>query len=256
MKKLIILIAAIFIFVGCVPIPESDTPDSNGPIKDNPASPEPSVTGDVITQAITEDAEHYTINLQYPKFEGYDELNAVLKELVETEEEGFRNVVAEFEKDEFMEDVFEEGFGSYIDTNYSVIRNDNKIVSVLFNSHIYEAGAAHPMSYTMTINWDTTNNKEIHWVDVILGDQDIPLILSEMTKPRIYENFEMDPNEVDDWIEEGAGPDPINFESYTIGESEITIYFDPYQIAAYAAGPQAVEIPFEDLGVLLNPELN
>jgi hypothetical protein len=111
------------------------------------------------------------------------------------------------------------------------------------------------MTYSISINWDVQNNKKIEWNDIIVGDQNIPLVISELVKPKLYKILEVDENVVSDWIEEGAGADAKNFESFSIGPNQIIINFDPYQVAPYAAGPVKVDILFDDLGVLLNKDL-
>jgi hypothetical protein len=51
----------------------------------------------------------------------------------------------------------------------------------------------------------------------------------------------------DDWIQRGAGPDAENYSSWTIGKQGLGIVFDAYQVAAYAAGPQHVFVPYSAL---------
>ncbi|MFC1647422.1 DUF3298 and DUF4163 domain-containing protein [Patescibacteria group bacterium] len=239
MKKLITLFFAIVLFGGCIPVPTEVQPTNNEP--DTAIEPETNIEGEVQTLAITENEDTYTINVQYPQLNGLDELNERLKTMALTEINAFKDQMADLEIDEEIENEF---LGSTLEANYEIYRNDEAVFSVAHEYYVYMSGAAHPYTYTTTLNWD--GEKEIEWVDIISGDQDIPLILSEMVKA--------DENVVDDWIEEGAGPDAANFDNFTITPDSLVIHFDPYEIAAYAAGPQKVEITFEDLGVLLNPE--
>ncbi len=55
----------------------------------------------------------------------------------------------------------------------------------------------------------------------------------------------------DEWIATGAGPKAENFDSWNITKTGILINFDPYQVAAYAAGPQDVLIPYEEIKSIL-----
>lgn len=247
MKKLITLLFAIVLFSSCIPV-STDTQPTENTQPDTTIEPETNNEGEVQTLAITEEENTYTINVQYPQLVGLSELNENLKTMALIEVNAFKDQMADLEIDEEIENEF---LGSTLEGNYEIYRNDAIIFSVAHEYYVYISGAAHPNTYTATFNWDF--EKEIEWVDVISGDQDIPLILSEMVKPRLYEMLETDENVVDDWIEEGAGPDAANFDNFTITSESIVIYFDPYEVAAYAAGPQKVEIPFEDLGVLLNP---
>ncbi len=262
MKKLILLIAALFIFIGCTPVPETEISNTQVTIEDTAATPDPENVfvsdvinnGQAITSAITEDTDQYSINVQFPKFDGQDTLNELLKNIAITEVDAFKKQVADIYNDENFE--VPEGISrSYLENYYRIIRNDSKIISVLFQNQTYSVGAAHPMTYSITVNWDVQNNKKIEWTDIIVGDQNIPMVLSELVKPKLYEILEVDAGVISDWIEEGAGADPANFQSYSISPNGITINFDPYQVGPYALGPVNVDIPFEDFGVLLNKDL-
>jgi uncharacterized protein YecT (DUF1311 family) len=50
-----------------------------------------------------------------------------------------------------------------------------------------------------------------------------------------------------DWIRRGAGPNARNFRSFVLKPSELAVFFDSYQVAAYAAGPQEAHIPFAQI---------
>ena len=51
----------------------------------------------------------------------------------------------------------------------------------------------------------------------------------------------------DDMIESGASARADNFEAWTITRKGLWITFDPYQVAAYAGGPQHVLVPYAAL---------
>jgi hypothetical protein len=55
------------------------------------------------------------------------------------------------------------------------------------------------------------------------------------------------------WIQEGAGPRTDNFARWALVEEGLTIFFDPYQVAPWAAGPQAVTIPRAALAEVAAP---
>jgi hypothetical protein len=56
-----------------------------------------------------------------------------------------------------------------------------------------------------------------------------------------------------DWIHTGTGTDPINYQNWIITPGTLTFYFPPYQVAAYAVGPQTVSLPLADLSAILAP---
>ena len=46
----------------------------------------------------------------------------------------------------------------------------------------------------------------------------------------------------DAMFEEGANTNPENFSSFIISNDKVTFIFQPYQVAAYAAGPQEISV--------------
>lgn len=57
-----------------------------------------------------------------------------------------------------------------------------------------------------------------------------------------------------EWIAMGTDPaEPFNYRSWALTNDALVIYFDPYQVAAYAAGPQVVSIPLADIADVLAP---
>ena len=52
---------------------------------------------------------------------------------------------------------------------------------------------------------------------------------------------------MEDQIKEGAAPRADNYSAWTITRKGLWITFDPYQVAAYAAGPQHILVPYSVL---------
>jgi len=59
-----------------------------------------------------------------------------------------------------------------------------------------------------------------------------------------------------DWIARGTAPVPENYENWVLTPDALVFTFEPYQVAAYAAGPQIVTIPLADLADILAPEFS
>lgn len=57
-----------------------------------------------------------------------------------------------------------------------------------------------------------------------------------------------------EWIERGAGTDNFqNYRNFAIDGRELVLFFEPHQVAAYAAGPQEVRVDLSVLQVVLAP---
>ena len=49
------------------------------------------------------------------------------------------------------------------------------------------------------------------------------------------------------WIKDGAGPTEDNYQTFSVEDGNLFIYFDPYQVAPYSDGLQKVVVPFSAL---------
>lgn len=52
---------------------------------------------------------------------------------------------------------------------------------------------------------------------------------------------------IEDMLRNGTSPDIDNFSSIALTPTGIRIHFQPYQVAPWAAGPQQIEMPLEEL---------
>jgi hypothetical protein len=57
-----------------------------------------------------------------------------------------------------------------------------------------------------------------------------------------------------DQIATGAGPRADNYRAWSITKKGLWITFDPYVVAAYAAGPQYVLVPYSALKDIIRPD--
>jgi hypothetical protein len=129
---------------------------------------------------------------------------------------------------------------STLDNAVTITYNDHSLVSVHFEFFTYTAGAAHPFSYSKTLSYDMNTRQVVgleqlfnsgsDWLNTISS-----FCISDLTARGVYE------------FPEGAAPNPENYSHWSITPDGLVIYFDPYQVAAYAAGPQQVTIPFASL---------
>ena len=140
--------------------------------------------------------------------------------------------------------------GSDLHIGYNIELAKDDLISVLFTVCSYSAGAAHPNSYSEAVNFDLKNGKQLRLSDLFEpGSKYLQTIaaycIADLKKQgkRQGEESMLD----DDWVERGAGADAENYGSWTIGKQGLGITFDAYQVAAYAAGPQHVFVPYSAL---------
>lgn len=202
------------------------------------------------TAAEGDSAAGWTTTVRLPAIEGpaaddpeWAGLAGHLDQIVAGEREAFDENLAEWEPGE-------PGWISTFDVDGSVLWAAPPIVSIVLDFSVYYAGAAHPGHYAITVVWDAGRGRALTTRDVfregweeIVSREAIPVLerdLGEMADPG--------------WIAEGAGPLAENFRRWALVEQGVLVFFDPYQVAPYAAGPQAVTIPHAALAEVAAPD--
>jgi hypothetical protein len=197
-------------------------------------------------------ASGWTTSVRLPAIEGpaaeepgWAGLAGYLDQIVAGEREPFHENLAEWEPSE-------PGWVSTFDVDGAVLWASPPILSILLDFSVYYAGAAHPGHYAITVVWDADRGRALSAQDLFRATSEWEQALSREAIPIL----ERDLGEMADrsWIEEGAGPVADNFSRWALVEEGLALFFDPYQVAPYAAGPQAVTIPRAALAEVAAPD--
>lgn len=138
---------------------------------------------------------------------------------------------------------------------YRIVFQNEKFVSITQEFTQYTAGAAHPISWYLTVNYDLKNGRLLTLADVFNAGMPYLDRLSQMTRMELSKrNQEKDPFS-NEWMTTGTIPAEGNFSQFTISPTTYTVYFGEYQVAPYAAGMPQVAIPLIDLKNNMQPEI-
>jgi hypothetical protein len=207
----------------------------------------------------------YEVSAAYPQLFGvtdpnYDRFNQTVRNLISRKVGDFKKEMTPSAEDELAPDenpVIDDSLGSDITVNYELALAKDDLIAIQFTVSSYSAGAAHPNSYTEVVNFDLKNGKLLKLSDLFLPGAKYLQTLSnfciqELTKQAKSQGdyAAMD----DDWIKKGAGAELTNYDNWTITKKGLGITFDPYQVAAYAAGPQNVLVPYSAVKEIIKPE--
>ena len=199
----------------------------------------------------------YEIDAQYPQLTGGDNPN--FEKFNQAARASVTRKVAGFKKDMQPEGEDEEeprpegSMGSDLSVGYDVLLAQDDLVSIKFDVSTYFQGAAHPNSYADVLNFDLKNGKQLKLSDLFKpGAKYLPAIAAYCIND--LKKQAKDKGLLDEEIEKGAAAKSDNYESWTITKRGLSIHFDPYQVAPYAAGPQFVLVPYSTLKDLINPE--
>ena len=208
----------------------------------------------------------YEIDVQYPQLSGsvdpnFEKFNQTVRGLVTRKVNGFKKEMAPPAEEEPTPDSeslpTDEAMGSDITIGYWVALAKDDLISIQFTVSSYSAGAAHPNSYTEVVNFDLKNGKALKLADLFLpGSKYLQAISAYCIQALKKQAKEQGADAMldDDWIQKGAGPDLTNYENWTITKKGLGITFDPYQVGAYAAGPQHALVPYSALKEIIKPD--
>lgn len=199
-------------------------------------------------------AKKYAIDSEYPEIAGLIDVstqnlvNNKIKNLI-------KKIIDEFilassvgnKSNELPKDIKSSLFIRYV-----VAQANDKIISIEFDISDMKTGMAHPNNYSKVFNFDPVNNKEIILSDVFKTNLDYLNTLSKLCREYLYKNLESKLPGIKNTIDDGTAANEVNFSNFLIGKDSLTIIFDPYKVAPYAAGTQKIQIPFSKLNGILS----
>ena len=189
----------------------------------------------------------FTITAQIPQLSGSDDprvraFNQRVDELVQNE-------IAIFREEFSRTPVMEVSTDSFLDVSYELISQFADLWSFKFIFSFYNNGAAHPGNFSMTLNYELVTGRELGLGDLFLpGANYLETIsnycISELRKQPFFDPF----------TTEGVSPTLENYRNWNITSDGLMITFDTYQVAPGAAGPQIVNVPYDQIQDLINPQ--
>jgi hypothetical protein len=195
----------------------------------------------------------FEISADYPELTGANpaaaaKFNKLIKDSVMKEVAEFRKNMLGL-KAEDLKFFKQNGTEAYMEMGYMIDFANDKVISIGFGNSTYEGGA-HPNHFSFTVNFDLATGKKIELADLFKPNSNYLKVISDYSIKKLKEQQEEMTND-DEWLATGAGAKAENFRSWSIKKTGIMITFDPYQVAAYAAGPQEVFIPYSELKSVL-----
>ncbi|NOT40978.1 MAG: DUF4163 domain-containing protein [Alphaproteobacteria bacterium] len=190
---------------------------------------------------IKEARKGYEIDISYPRFG-----RPAIDRQLETWARGVAKAFAE---------VSRESTGEpnpwATEVSYEIKRNDAQMFVVSFQEYSY-TGGAHPNTSSETFNFLMPDGRRVEIAE-LFSPKGIRRI-SDISIAQLKQDTGGSDGLADmDWVRRGAGPNARNFASFLLMPRTLHITFDAYQVAAYAAGPQEVNIPLSNLRDVLRP---
>ena len=181
-----------------------------------------------------------TVDTNYPlEFVAYPQASAVIDGFIADQQQTF---IGSYTPDYTLPSQVNNW---WMGISYEVYQFSDDIRSILFTTSFY-TGGAHPNSGYTAFTFDVAADTQLQLADLFVDGSipwdtistfvqgDLNTRLTDMTDAAT--------------IEAGTGTNPDNYKSWVLTADSIIFFFDPYQVAAYAAGPQQSAIPLSLFG--------
>lgn len=235
------LVASVFLFR-----PDIEKIDVNRNQPSGSVNPVPQI----LTKSFpSEDNSKYTIQVDYPELRGVaapgiqEKVNGAIRAHVYNQIAAFQNANAA------SLPLGDPDMRSSFDGSFDVSLVSRSFLSVIMSYSDYSAGAAHPNSYNVALNYNlkTGGRVTLDQLLISLNPSDGYMDrLGKYVKEDLIRQFG-DSEESLAAIDFGAAPTAQNYANFTLTATGLSVHFDPYQVAPYAAGLPEVEIPYADL---------
>lgn len=212
------------------------------------ADPFQSNNGDLIEKTFVDESlsPKYEIQAIWPNLSGgvvhAETFNQEINQLVQSAQDEFLNAVTT------QQTQIPEGEESPVSTlaiDYDLTFAEQGLFSVQLTATQYIAISAHPFTISHTFNFDTNQGRFLALSDLFLpgsGYQDG--ILDILDSVLVERGFDYQPGTAKEVLQ--------SRENWNLMPEGLRINFDEYEVAPYAAGPQYVLLPWDDLAQWLD----
>lgn len=201
--------------------------------------------------------KRYTIEVEYPQIDGdtrFEGFNREARSLISKDVAAFKSGESETAGDE-PSDLPAETQNSSLEAGYDFRYATDDLISLEWGESTYEGGAAHGNHLTQVLNYDVKKGRKLLLPDLFIDKSKYLTVIANYCMKELKERSKKEDTMIfGDQIESGAGPRADNYRAWSITKKGLWITFDPYQVAAYAAGPQHVLVPYSALKDIIRPD--
>lgn len=215
------------------------------------------VTTEIKPQKLVINNDVLAVDITYPVIPGsgkeIETANVQLKAEIDARVESFKKEAEDRAKAgiDLPKDIKSTVMGSP-----NVEEKNDRYVSVFMGMEWYVRGAAHPFHTISTYVYDYKPGTLLSVPDLFKQGSPYLQILSQLSKTDLKAQSKEGAEGYvyqDEFVQDGTKPTSTNFSKILPLKDGLAIYFEEYQVAAYAAGPQQVLIPYLKLKDIINP---
>ncbi len=262
-----------------------------GTLTGQPIAGSDTKTDQVVTVSIerqTEEGDTYVIEKNIPTVTGsvsplvLAKINNSLRESIDSIVKDFKDEIKDIPIADVPDSEKESAKHSLSISIGKTINTDNKFLSVHLTDYSYISGSAHPLTATVSYNFDLKDGHLLTFKDLFDSGTNYLGTIASIAKIKLKKQIaatiagnidpnpnnvatatdagapDMDMTPVDEstlnsvFFEEGADPREENYSVYFIDKEGIKFVFGQYQVAPYVFGEQEVLITYAELQSVLN----
>ncbi len=190
------------------------------------------------TKIIEEETDNLTLKVEYPKT-GNKKFDKILKDFVTKRVNDFKEMIGE----ERISENWKNGFYITFETfNYSENMWTFKFIITQYT------GGAHDNMYFETFTYDFENKKIVTFKDLFQEEHNPLWTIVPLAKEQLEGKVG-----ASQMLTAGTEENFDNYQYFAPTVNELMIFFPPYQVAPWAAGPQVVTLKWGDINVILKP---
>lgn len=144
---------------------------------------------------------------------------------------------------------------NFLQVNYVILNKSKGIISVRLEVITYFYQSAHPNEDFITFNYDLVSGKTTSLAHLFKAKTNYLTAIANYCQKNLMLTAAFQQQLTDQsWIKSGAGAKFANYKNWNLQTKAILISFPPYQVAAYAAGPQNILVPLTILKSFIDPK--
>jgi hypothetical protein len=201
-------------------------------------------SNEVDKAVIDESTKYYDIKVNYPVVKDKT-ISLLFKDFAEKQINQFKQDTS-WVNDPEISSASEGELSISIDYQKTVSANTETYV---FTTGTY-TGGAHGMQYTTTMTFNKLG-KMLKITDLFSNPDAGLKLVSDYVKAELMKGEFADAGAID----AGASPTADNYQSFIITNQGLTVIFDPYQVAPYAAGIPRVDVPLSVFKSVVNKNI-
>ncbi len=198
----------------------------------------------------------WEINAEYPELSGVDSaatFNQAVKKIVDGNVSEFKKDLPDYTSPDDLKRYKESEIKLYDQTTYELQMANDDLISVIFTDASF-GGGAHGSAITTTLNFDVKTNRVLKLADIFEPNSNYLKLISDISRADLKAKLQKDEMFDEEMFNPGSEAKAENYGAWNLTKNGLLITFDAYQVAAYAAGPQEVLIPYSKLQNILKKD--